>query len=90
MASPMLVINIAELDVAPPLNVCRYILRNYMAQNAIAAAETGDYSEVRRVLKLLQRPYDDADDDDAVGGASAPYDAKPPEWAAALRITLSE
>ena len=35
-----------------------------MAQNAIAAAEAGDYSEVRRVLQLLQRPYDDDDGDD--------------------------
>ena len=36
---------------------CRYILRNYIAQNAIEAAEKGDYSEVRRVLKLLENPY---------------------------------
>uniref|UniRef100_A0A0B7A2E6 Selenoprotein O n=1 Tax=Arion vulgaris TaxID=1028688 RepID=A0A0B7A2E6_9EUPU len=35
----------------------RFILRNYIAHNAISAAEDGDYSEVRRVLKLLQSPY---------------------------------
>ena len=35
----------------------RFILRNYIAQNAIAAAEKGDYSEVQRVLKLLETPY---------------------------------
>ncbi|XP_005102618.1 protein adenylyltransferase SelO, mitochondrial [Aplysia californica] len=35
----------------------RFILRNYIAQNAIAEAEKGNYSEVQRVLKLLQSPY---------------------------------
>ncbi|KAG5267314.1 hypothetical protein AALO_G00220370 [Alosa alosa] len=35
----------------------RFILRNYIAQNAIEAAEKGDFSEVQRVLKLLERPY---------------------------------
>lgn len=37
----------------------RFILRNYIAQNAIKAAEEGDYSEVRRVLKILENPYSD-------------------------------
>ena len=37
----------------------RFILRNYIAQNAIEAAEKGDYSEVRRVLKILENPYSD-------------------------------
>ncbi|KAI0238706.1 Protein adenylyltransferase SelO, mitochondrial [Lamellibrachia satsuma] len=37
----------------------KYILRNYIAQNAIDAAEEGDFSEVNRVLKLLSTPYDD-------------------------------
>ena len=32
-------------------------MRNYIAQNAIEAAEKGDYSEVRKVLKLLENPY---------------------------------
>lgn len=35
----------------------RVILRNYIAQNAIDAAEKGDFSEVRRVLEILQTPY---------------------------------
>ncbi|MEE6481110.1 hypothetical protein FKM82_012755 [Ascaphus truei] len=34
-----------------------YILRNYIAQNAIDAAEKGDFTEVRRVLKMLENPY---------------------------------
>jgi hypothetical protein len=39
------------------LQCFRFILRNYIAQNAIEAAEKGDYSEVRRVLKILENPY---------------------------------
>ncbi|KAL9968167.1 hypothetical protein ACROYT_G026507 [Oculina patagonica] len=42
----------------------RFILRNYIAQNAISAAEKGDFSEVQRVLKLLQNPYSDDIDDE--------------------------
>ncbi|KAF3689055.1 Selenoprotein O [Channa argus] len=35
----------------------RVVLRNYIAQNAIEAAENGDFSEVQRVLTVLQRPF---------------------------------
>ncbi|KAI2653463.1 Protein adenylyltransferase SelO-1, mitochondrial [Labeo rohita] len=33
------------------------VLRNYIAQNAIEAAENGDFSEVQRVLKVLEKPF---------------------------------
>ncbi|XP_069621038.1 protein adenylyltransferase SelO, mitochondrial-like [Ranitomeya imitator] len=36
-----------------------HILRNYIAQNAIDAAEKGDFTEVRRVLKMLENPYEE-------------------------------
>ncbi|ELU11840.1 hypothetical protein CAPTEDRAFT_95444 [Capitella teleta] len=39
----------------------KFVLRNYMAQNAIEAAEKGDFSEVNRVLSLLQNPFIDLD-----------------------------
>jgi uncharacterized protein YdiU (UPF0061 family) len=39
--------------------VGRIVLRNYVAQNAIEAAEHGDFSEVQRVLSLIQHPFDD-------------------------------
>lgn len=35
----------------------RVVLRNYIAQNAIEAAESGDYSEVQQVLKVLEKPF---------------------------------
>lgn len=35
----------------------RVVLRNYIAQNAIEAAESGDFSEVHRVLQVLKKPF---------------------------------
>lgn len=37
----------------------KYILRNYLAQQAIEKAEKGDYSEVRRLYQLLKKPYEE-------------------------------
>ncbi|KYO47499.1 selenoprotein O [Alligator mississippiensis] len=39
----------------------KYILRNYIAQNAIEAAENGDFTEVRKVLKLLEDPFQETE-----------------------------
>lgn len=39
--------------------MCSVVLRNYMAQMAIDEAEKGDHSEVKRILSLLQKPFDD-------------------------------
>uniref|UniRef100_A0A5G2Q861 Selenoprotein O n=1 Tax=Sus scrofa TaxID=9823 RepID=A0A5G2Q861_PIG len=70
----------------------KYVLRNYIAQNAIEAAENGDFSEVRRVLKLLETPYhregeaaEPAEPEAAEGRLS--YSSKPPLWAAELCVT---
>ncbi|KAL0371168.1 UNVERIFIED_CONTAM: protein adenylyltransferase SelO [Sesamum angustifolium] len=37
----------------------KYILRNYLCQSAIDAAELGDFEEVRRLLRVMERPYDE-------------------------------
>lgn len=37
----------------------KYILRNYIVQNAIEKAEAGDFSEVDVLLKVLQNPFDE-------------------------------
>jgi uncharacterized protein YdiU (UPF0061 family) len=51
-----------------------YVLRNYLAQEAIDAAERGDPSRVHTLLALVQHPYDDHHGD-------MMFAAKRPEWA---------
>jgi uncharacterized protein YdiU (UPF0061 family) len=60
----------------------KYILRNYLAQVAIEKAQNGDYSEVARLLSVLERPFDDQPEHDA-------YAALPPDWAAHLEVSCS-
>ena len=44
----------------------KIVLRNHLAQYSIEKAEQGDFSEVRRLLRLLEKPYDeDLELDDA-------------------------
>jgi len=52
----------------------KYVLRNYMAQQAIDRAEAGDFSEIHRLQELLRRPYDEQPE-------HAAYFARRPEWA---------
>ncbi|CAL1264867.1 unnamed protein product [Larinioides sclopetarius] len=49
--------NKERIDVMKTNNP-RFILRNYITQEAIEKAENGDYSSVRRLVKLLEKPYD--------------------------------
>uniref|UniRef100_A0A3Q1H787 Selenoprotein O n=1 Tax=Anabas testudineus TaxID=64144 RepID=A0A3Q1H787_ANATE len=72
----------------------RHVLRNYIAQNAIEAAEQGDFSEINRALKALEKPYSDTFGPESLDGvdarreneqeekiSKAGYDRKPPAWA---------
>lgn len=52
----------------------KYVLRNYMAQQAIDAAEQGDFTEVHRLLELLRHPYQEQPQYEH-------YFARRPEWA---------
>jgi uncharacterized protein YdiU (UPF0061 family) len=52
----------------------KYVLRNYMAQLAIDAADNGDYSLIDELYKLLKNPY-------AEQPKSKKWFAKRPEWA---------
>lgn len=52
----------------------KYVLRNYLCQSAIDAAEMGDFEEVRRLLKVMERPYDEQP-------GMEKYACLPPAWA---------
>ncbi|MGQ0522178.1 MAG: protein adenylyltransferase SelO [Betaproteobacteria bacterium] len=52
----------------------KYVLRNYLAQLAIDAAANGDTSVMERLMKVLQRPYDEQPEHDDLG-------ERRPEWA---------
>jgi len=62
----------------------KFILRNYLAQNAIELAEKGDYSEVQRLLKVLSDPY--SEDQECILKS---YDSKPPKTALKICVTCS-
>jgi uncharacterized protein YdiU (UPF0061 family) len=60
----------------------KYVLRNYLAQVAIEKAQNKDFSEVERLLAVLQRPYDEQPEHDH-------YAALPPDWASHLEVSCS-
>ncbi|PKA47324.1 hypothetical protein AXF42_Ash017269 [Apostasia shenzhenica] len=37
----------------------KYVLRNYLCQTAIDAAEQGDFEEVMRLLRVMEKPFDE-------------------------------
>jgi len=52
----------------------KYVLRNYMAQLAIDAANNEDYSIIKELYLVLKKPYDEQPDKEK-------WFAKRPEWA---------
>ncbi len=60
----------------------KYIFRNYMAQEAIDAAEQKDYSLVNDLLNTLQTPYDEHPEMERYAG-------DPPNWASSISVSCS-
>jgi len=60
----------------------KYVLRNYLAQVAIEKAQQGDYSEVHKLLAVLEQPFDEQPENES-------YAAPPPDWASHLEVSCS-
>jgi uncharacterized protein YdiU (UPF0061 family) len=60
----------------------RYVLRNYLGEQAIAAAKQGNFMPTRRLLTVLQAPYEDHPEHEELA-------ALPPDWAASIEISCS-
>jgi uncharacterized protein YdiU (UPF0061 family) len=59
-----------------------YVLRNYMAQEAIKAAENGDFSEVELLLTILKNPFISRPEAEKYAGL-------PPDWASEITVSCS-
>jgi uncharacterized protein YdiU (UPF0061 family) len=66
------------------MNACnpKYVLRNYLAQVAIEKAQQKDFSEIARLLQVLERPFDEQPENEQ-------YAALPPDWASHLEVSCS-
>lgn len=60
----------------------KYILRNHLVHLAIEKAQNKDFSELAKLLKILQNPFDDQDE-------FSEYAGLPPDWANDLTISCS-
>ncbi|RYG24469.1 MAG: hypothetical protein EON93_23020, partial [Burkholderiales bacterium] len=60
----------------------KYVLRNYLAQQAIEKAQIKDFSEVQKLLAVLEHPYDEQPENEQ-------YAALPPDWASELEVSCS-
>lgn len=60
----------------------KYVLRQYLAQNAIQAAEQGDFGVLKTLSAVLSRPYDEQPEHSS-------FAALPPDWAAGICVSCS-
>ena len=61
-----------------------FVLRNHLADVAIREAQAGDFGEVQRLLKVLERPFDESD-----ATTRERYAGFPPEWAQSIEVSCS-
>ncbi len=60
----------------------RFVLRNHLGEMAIRSANQKDFSEVQRLLQLLENPFDEHPGSEAYAGF-------PPDWASGIEISCS-
>jgi uncharacterized protein YdiU (UPF0061 family) len=68
----------------PAMRRCnpKFILRNYLAQNAIEAAQRHDFSEIEKLRQILSHPFDEQPENEA-------YANLPPDWGKAISVSCS-
>ena len=80
--------NEASIDDERALRLNRinphFVLRNHLAEVAIQNAQAGDFTEVDRLLKVLQQPFDESP-----AAATASDAGFPPEWAQTIEVSCS-
>jgi uncharacterized protein YdiU (UPF0061 family) len=59
-----------------------FVLRNHLGQQAIEASQQKDHSAVATLLAVLQSPFEEHPDADALAGF-------PPDWASTIEISCS-
>ena len=75
-------IPIAKKILLMNANNPKYILRNYMAQEVIEAAESSDFSALETVIEVITSPYDELEQYKHFANRS-------PDWAKNLEISCS-
>ena len=60
----------------------KYVLRNYLLQQAIDKAKQKNYSDMESLLRLVQRPFEEHPGYEA-------YSEQPPDWATHIQVSCS-
>lgn len=60
----------------------KFVLRNYLAHEAILAAERGDYLPFRRLLNVLNKPFDEHPESSVLA-------QRAPDWGKSLEVSCS-
>jgi uncharacterized protein YdiU (UPF0061 family) len=60
----------------------KYVLRNYLAQQAIDKAEVGDYKKLEQLAEILSKPFEEQPEFED-------YAKMPPDWGKRISVSCS-